>query len=206
MKLRGMGRATDVAFIRRVIAGLCVAGALTACGDDEPGAVATTTSTSPAVQCSADSLAPGLDPTDAPEPVATTRAAIVDAAVACDYDALGRLAAAGAQRFTYSFGDSDNAAEYWRDEEARGEQPLAVLVKLLRLAHAERGTGDESQFVWPVAYSFDTWADVPAEHVEPLRAIYTPAQLEQFRATNAYLGHRVGIAPSGEWLFFVAGD
>jgi hypothetical protein len=60
---------------------------------------------------------PGL-----PAPAAEMRRAIAEAAAACDYEALERLALSDGM-FTYSFGEGEGPAAFWRDGEARGRSP-----------------------------------------------------------------------------------
>src|SRR5918996_6195875 len=86
-----------------------------------------------AERCSASGMSaelaeqPGL-----PAPVAETRRAIAEVAAACDYEGLEGLALSGG-RFTYSFGEGEGPAAVWREAEGRGEEPLALLVRLLGL-------------------------------------------------------------------------
>ena len=137
-----------------------------------------------------------------PAPVAETRLAIAEAAVACDYKGLEELTLGGGD-FIYSFGGSvpptpGEAAEFWRDGEEREDQILATLVKLLELPYARRG-GD---YVWPSAFKDNpTEADWYA-----LEAVYTRARIESFKEFGGYIGLRIGIGPKGDWKFFVDGD
>jgi hypothetical protein len=134
--------------------------------------------------------------------VAETRLAIAEAAVACDYGRLEELALAGGD-FIYSFGGNvpptpGEASGFWRDEEERGVEALATLVKLLDLPYAREG----SDYVWPSAFKDDpTDADW-----EALEAIYTEEEIAGFKEFGGYLGLRVGISLDGGWKFFVGGD
>jgi hypothetical protein len=135
---------------------------------------------------------PGL-----PQPVAETRRAIAEAAAACDYEGLERLALSDGT-FTYSFGEGDGPVAFWRDAEGRGEEPLALLVRLLDLPHAKEGR----LYTWPSA------AGAPAtdEDWESLEAVFTEEEIESWRRFGAYIGYRVGITAGGGWTFYVAGD
>jgi hypothetical protein len=183
---------------------------ISACGAVEKSATSSTT-TAPIVRppgkCSAQRLGGLLKPeAGVPSTVAATRERIGRAAVACDYDALGRLASEGAAPFTFTYGDATRAETYWRNEELTGARPLSKLVKILSLEPATRRTGEETQFVWPAAYAYDSWVAVPDAQKDALRAVYTPPQIAEFRDQHSYIGYRVGISATGEWLFFVAGD
>ena len=75
----------------------------------------------PGPQCSASGEAPDQLAQDGlPEAVAVIRREIVEAAVACDFDALAELARRGDARFTHSFGGGDDPAAAWRQDETAG--------------------------------------------------------------------------------------
>jgi hypothetical protein len=141
-----------------------------------------------------------------PQAVSNMRKAIIDAARACDYDKLAQLALAGDGTFTYSFGGGDRPAAFWREAEAAGQAPLRLLVELLDGPSATRDVGRTTQYLWPAAYGFERWEDVPASAREDLRRMYTDDDLRRFAKFGSYAGHRVGITESGDWIFFVGGD
>jgi len=148
--------------------------------------------------CSAAGLpADVADQRGLPAPVAETRGAIAEAAAACDYEALERLALSDGV-FTYSFGEGEGPAAFWRDGETRGEDPLALLVRLLDLPYVR-----QAQFyTWPSAEG----AQATEEDWEALEAVFTQEEIDEWRDLGAYLGYRVGIMSGGDWAFFVAGD
>lgn len=141
-----------------------------------------------------------------PEAVSDTRMAIIQAARACDYDKLAELALAGDSQFTYSFGGGDRPAAFWREAEAAGGEPLRMLVELLDGPAATRQAGGTTQYLWPAAYAFESWDDVPPSAREDLTRIYGEDDLRRFEQFGSYVGHRVGITQSGDWIFFVGGD
>ena len=151
----------------------------------------------------ASTIAPEAQP-GLPAPVARTRQQILAAARACDYDALGRVALEGDQGFTYSFGDDGHPGEFWQQQEEHGEEPLRHLIAVLQLPY--RYLGEHDQYVWPAAFGYDTWDDIPDGDKQDLSALYTQQERERFRMFGAYIGFRVGIGADGRWLFFVAGD
>jgi hypothetical protein len=135
---------------------------------------------------------PGL-----PAPVAETRRAIAEVAAACDYEVLEALALSDGT-FTYSFGEGEGPAAFWRDAEGRGEEPLALLVLLLDLPHVK----EDRFYTWPSAAG----ARATDEAWESLKAVFTEEEIDQWRRFGAYLGYRVGITAGGDWAFYVAGD
>ncbi|MEW6154015.1 MAG: hypothetical protein AB1673_08525 [Actinomycetota bacterium] len=144
---------------------------------------------------------PGL-----PAAVAEMRAAILDAALECDYDELAELAQAGAAQFVYSFGGGEDPAGFWRDAEEGGRPVLGPLVHLLGAPSASRPAGPTDQYVWPSAFAYDSWAAVPVADREALRPLYDDEDFAGFAQFGSYAGLRVGITATGDWVFYVAGD
>jgi hypothetical protein len=149
-------------------------------------------------ECSASGLSADLAADSAlPAAVAETRQKVAEAAVACDYDRLQAIALEQ-DGFTYSYGGETSAADFWAGEEERGEQPMKVLVESLR----QPGHEYQGNWVWPRAY-----ADTPSDaDWQALSGIYSQDEITSWRETGQFLGYRVGITPSGDWQFFVAGD
>jgi hypothetical protein len=176
-------------------------------GDPVTTTSSTTTSTStsaaPASLCSTSTLRIQLQAQDGlSEATAAKRQAIFDAAVACDYDALAKLAG---PQFNFTFGDAaGGAAAYWEAREAHGEPVIKVLVQILNLPHVARQLPDGgAKYVsWPSAdQDVRTAADWDA-----LKGVYTDEQVAGWRSSDLYTGYRVGISDSGDWMYFVAGD
>jgi len=143
---------------------------------------------------------------DLPEAVSATRTAIIEASRACDYDKLAELGLPGDGPFTYSFGGGGRPAAFWKEAEAAGQAPLRMLLELLDGPAATREAGGTTQYLWPVAYAFERWEEVPASARDDLRRIYGEEDLRRFEQFGSYVGHRVGITESGDWIFFVGGD
>jgi len=150
-------------------------------------------------------LVPTRQP-ELPQAVSATRMAIIEAARACDYDKLVELALAGDSQFTYSFGGGDRPAAFWREAEAAGRAPLRMLVELLDGPSAIRDAAGTTQYLWPAAYAFESWEKVLPSARDDLRRIYGEEDLRRFEQFGSYVGHRVGITRSGDWIFFVGGD
>lgn len=145
--------------------------------------------------------APGL-----PDAVAETRREIATAAEACDFDQLNALARVGDEPFTFSFGGGGNPASFWRRGERAGDEPLRFMAGVLRRPFETIETEGTRFYVWPSAFAYDSWSDVPADERDALRPLYGDQDFERFSEFGGYFGYRVGIASSGEWMFFVAGD
>lgn len=155
--------------------------------------------------CSADAGASMATPQpELPDPVAAMRQSIVAAAARCDYEELARLAQADGQ-FTYSFGGGEDPAGYWRRTESDGEPVMAILVELLERPFATRTADGSTQYLWPSAYVYESWAGVPKEDREALRPLYGDEDFRRFEQFGSYAGYRVGIS-GDDWLFFVGGD
>lgn len=141
---------------------------------------------------------------DLPGAVVDTRAAILEAAAACDVDRLAELASA--DQFTFTFGGATDPAAHWRDGEDTGEAPLRHLVEVLDTEPATEQLDGETRYVWPAAHAAESWDAVTAEEREAVAEIYDDEQLAMFDRAGAYLGHRVIIDADGEWTVFVRGD
>jgi hypothetical protein len=61
-------------------------------------------------------------------------------------------------------------------------------------------------YVWPSAFIYDTWEEIPPADLDVLSEIYSREELDQIATFGSYAGWRIGIAEDGAWRFFVAGD
>ena len=189
--------------------------AVAACGSDSNTPVAsgdptsTTTSTIapvttavPTETCSTAGIRVTLADQDLPDAVAAKRKAIFDAAVACDYDALGKLVG---PQFNYTFGDATGGpAAYWKSQEDAGQPVMKSLVQVLNLPNVARQQpeGGAKYTSWPSAdQDVRTQADWDA-----LKGVYSDEQVAAFQKDDLYTGYRVAITDSGDWMYFVAGD
>jgi hypothetical protein len=175
--------------------------------------------------CSASRLSPDLPSEDLPDPVASMRSRIAEAARACDFDGLERLALAGDSSFSFSFGGEDGPpGGYWRELEAQGGAPLAFLVRVLTVRHGttelpppEGDPGATSRptpaasrtlYVWPAAATKEVPTDQDWAEIE---SIYPRDQVARMKQDTAkfgigYLGWRAGITAPGDWIYFIEGD
>lgn len=184
--------------LARLTAVFAIVVAMAACSD-----TATTPAPDPAP---APAPAPAPDPAPAPEPdplddltpaAAQTRLALLVAARDGDWDAIAELVPEDTL-FTSNFsGESDHIA-YYRDVEGDLTEEIVALLE-----------GPFAQLddivVWPELH-----ARVPFEIADDERAEleqrYGAERLEQWEGAGSYLGWRIGITDSGEWIFLVAGD
>jgi len=205
---RGAGIALGIALgIAAALAAGCGGGQDREAGPGEPDTLAAETAAIAVetVTCSAAGLDPAApEQAGLPPAVAETRRAIVRAAVACDYDGLESLALRGGAAFTYSFGDDARPAQYWRENEAAGESPMAMLVRTLSLPWARETLEIEPYvyYVWPSAYLIES----TDEDWAALAGLYSAEEIETMRDYGSFIGWRVGITETGDWRFFVAGD
>ena len=137
-----------------------------------------------------------------PEAVAATRAAILDSAAGCDIDGLVDLTV---DTFTASLGGGDPAT-LWTQAEALGEEPLLVLARLLDQPYDTMESEGGEFYVWPSAFLAGTWSEVSDAERAGLSVIYSEEELAEFEEFGRYIGFRVVIHGSGNWVDFVAGD
>jgi hypothetical protein len=179
----------------RTLAAIALAFALTSAA----GASATPAHTT----CSAASLSAKLPKQNLPAAVASVRARIAAAAVACDYAKLQKIALEKGNGFKFSFGTEKSAAAYWRTLESQHrDKPLARLVKILSIPVTKNEAG---AYAWPSAYTDKPTAADWNALVQ--KGVYTRAEVNRMRkGGNVYYGYRTAITRSGDWQFFVAGD
>ncbi|QBI20139.1 hypothetical protein ER308_11575 [Egibacter rhizosphaerae] len=141
-----------------------------------------------------------------PEPAAQTRTAILEASRACDVERLAELASA--ERFVATEGLHDpDPASTWRALEREGAEPLALLADLLAGPPAQVRQDGEIRYEWPLAFSYGSWDDIPAEEREAAQAHFDDEEIAHFRERRGtYLGTRVTITAEGEWIAFAPGE
>lgn len=161
----------------------------------------TTAETEQTATCSADGVSASSDARSLPDSVATTRAAIIEAAMACDLTALEGHAGTG---FNTSFGGGgfDNLVQW----ESDGDGQLDTLLRLLDMTPDVVETESGAIYVWPAAHIYDSWEEIPATLAKELEQIHSPDELSQMAGAGSYIGWRTGIDEEGNWLYFVAGD
>jgi hypothetical protein len=145
---------------------------------------------------------------DLPEPVRQTRQKLIEAAKSGDIERLRALMQGQAEPPGVSFGDPGDPIEYLKAlaADAEGREILAILLEVLQsgFLHVGEGTDDE-YFVWPYFAQYPLNALTPEQLVE-LFTLLTAADYEDMKSYGSYTFFRVGIAPDGRWLFFIAGE
>jgi hypothetical protein len=201
----------------RVVVATAVVAAVVGCGSDsgreaaapQPDTVTVTVTqpaeneTEPTVRCSTAGLRLTLPEQDLPPAVADVRQRIFDAAIACDYETLERIALERGEGFTFSYGGGDSAAEHWRQlEESGTEEPMRILAAILAMPYTHNEAG---AYAWPTAYQ-----ESPSQadwHALVEAGLYTQKQVDSMKGGGTgYLGYRTAITAAGDWQFYVAGD
>lgn len=198
-----------------LLAALAVA--LAGCGSDSDNTAApqpvtvtesvTVTETAPAepeVGCSTAGIHLTYGEQNLPPAVEDVRKRVFDAAIACAYDTLEEIALEKGEGFTFSYGATESAADYWRElEESKTAEPppLRALATILTMPYTRNESGS---YAWPTAYS-----EAPTDEAwEALvtAGLYSQEQIDSMKAAGSYLGYRTAITADGDWQFFVAGD
>jgi hypothetical protein len=65
--------------------------------------------------------------------------------------------------------------------------------------------GDEPLYVWPDAFLVD-WDQTTEAQRAALAEIYDSEALDGWESFGAFIGYRLGITESGDWIYFIAGD
>lgn len=173
-------------------------------------------------RCSAADLPATIAPQpELPEAVAALRERLAALAVACDVEELARLV--DPEQFTFSFGATDDPADFWRraesDAAASTPGPMESLRRILEAPPGRMETesaGSAELWVWPRLHLLDP-AQTPAEQLDDAvsevvsTGLYNREELEAvIEGGSGYLGYRVivQVAEPGEaeWIVFVAGD
>jgi hypothetical protein len=162
----------------------------------------------PAVEPSSPLPTIGRDEADLPAPVRATRQALIDAAKSGDIEMLRALMEAQPEQPAVSFGDPGDPIAYLKElsADAEGREILAILLEVLESGYVRTGAGTEEEiFVWPYFAVYPLELLTPEQLVE-LFTLLTAADYEDMKSYGGYTFFRVGIAPDGRWLFFIAGD
>ncbi|MCJ8148070.1 hypothetical protein [Shinella sedimenti] len=145
----------------------------------------------------------------APEPVRRMRQLIVEAAASGDIERLRPLLGKGVTETQVSMVESqEGPVETLKGQsgDSDGIEVLAILLDVLATGyvHVGQGTPDE-MYVWPYFTAKPLAGLTPPEKVELLR-IVTAGDFADMQEFGSYNFYRVGIAPDGQWKFFVTGD
>ncbi|OAP48172.1 hypothetical protein [Sinorhizobium americanum] len=144
-----------------------------------------------------------------PAPVARMRELIVEAAASGDIERLRPLLGKGPTQtqVSGSGGDEDPIAILkGLSGDQDGVEILAILLDVLSTGFvlADKGTSEEA-YVWPYFAEKPLSSLTPPEKVDLFRLV-TAGDFAGMEELGNYNFYRVGIAPDGQWKFFVAGD
>jgi hypothetical protein len=182
--------------LKTLSAAFAVVLALAACSDQDPAPEPAPEPPASVPAPAPDPEAPVVDPLDALAPeVRATRDALLAAASASDWDAIGALIPDG---FSSSFGGEEDHVAYYRSLDT---DVAAVIVDLLEGPFAQDG----DLTVWPDLHARAPF-DIDDEERGALEEVYGAENVQDWIAAGAYLGWRIGIAADGEWIFLIAGD
>jgi hypothetical protein len=129
--------------------------------------------------------------------VLATRAALLEAARAGDWDAVGALIPTDTPFNSNFAGEADHIA-YYRSLETD------VFAEIVALLDDPFVTLDDIT-VWPELYARVPFA-FGSDEREELEERFGAERLAEWEGAGEYLGWRIGILASGEWIFLIAGD
>ena len=168
-----------------------------ACTGDEPSSASETSTDSSTETVVATEPVPTVE--ELPDPVAQTRAAILSAASAQDYDALEAIV--DAEVFLSDAGFGVDPVAHWRD---LGTGPLDAMAALLALRHTVRETNEGTLYHWPRFTADSDPEDMSPAERDALTALLGEDGLEaSFQEETGYVAPRLGILADGTWWFFV---
>jgi hypothetical protein len=145
---------------------------------------------------------------DMPSPVRETRRKLIEAAQSGDMEQLRVLMQAQPKPPLVAHGDPGDPIDYLKalSADADGREILAILLKLMQSGFLHTGVGTKEElYVWPYFAGYPINALTPPQLVE-LFTLMTAADYEDMKSYGSYTFFRVGIAPDGRWMFFLAGD
>lgn len=162
------------------------------------------TSTAPAIasDCSAAGMDMPAEQEGLPSPVAEMRRAMASAAIVCDFETLESLAGPD-MRTDFTGGRFENIP-MWEEDDLY--PALALLVGLFDTPYATQEVDGDTWYVWPSAFVYETWDDIPEADLDALLTVYSQEELDQYRQFGSYALWRTAITEDGDWRFFIAGD
>ena len=134
---------------------------------------------------------------------------ILEATRSGDIEKLRPLIGTGDGATQLSFGGIEgDPVDFLRElsGDAEGHEILAILEEVLSagFVHLDAGTASDL-YVWPYFFAIPLDRLTNPQRVE-LFKIVTAGDYDDMKAFGSYIFYRVGIDPSGQWAFFVAGD
>jgi hypothetical protein len=147
-------------------------------------------------------------PAALPEPVRATWQALIDATQSGHIERLQPIIEEQEQPPMVAFDDVGDPIAHLRtlSGDAEGREILAILLEVLQAGflHVDAGTPQE-MYLWPYFARYPADELTPKQMVE-LFTLLTAGDYQDMLSYGTYIFFRVGIAPDGRWLFFLAGD
>ena len=143
-----------------------------------------------------------------PEPVRTTRAAMLTAARAADPGALQAIVDDQGKPIQLGFGGAETAAQFIEGNSQTGDglDVLADLADILEAPYAKVDDGEGGHFyIWPYLAGGDLTDLTDADKVVAYQLI-DPEALPDFVEYGGWLSFRTIIDEDGTWQAWVAGD
>ncbi|WP_438749319.1 hypothetical protein [Pararhizobium sp. O133] len=142
-----------------------------------------------------------------PQAAARMRELIVEAAASGDIERLRPLLGKGQTQTQVGDADADPVETLkGLSGDQEGIEIMAILLDVLSTGFVlvDKGTPDE-MYVWPYFTEKPLASLTPPEKVDLFRLV-TAGDFAEMEEGGNYNFYRVGITPTGEWKFFVAGD
>ncbi|TIX02437.1 MAG: hypothetical protein E5V35_15030 [Mesorhizobium sp.] len=144
-----------------------------------------------------------------PEPVRRMHDLIVEICKGGDIEKLRPLIGTGDSMTQISLTDIDGDAIAFLkglSGDPDGQEILAILEEVLNAGYVHLDAGKpEELYVWPYFFALPLDKLDAKQRVE-LFKIVTAGDFDDMKQFGAYIFYRVGITPTGQWTFFVAGD
>jgi hypothetical protein len=144
-----------------------------------------------------------------PESVKRMHGLIVEACKSGDIEKLRPLIGKGDSMTQLSLGDiGGDPITFLKglSGDSDGQEILAILEEVLGAGYVHVDTGTPQElYVWPYFFALPLDKLDPRQRVELFKLV-TASDYDDMKQFGAYIFYRVGITPTGQWLFFVAGD
>ncbi|RAZ93166.1 hypothetical protein DPM33_04215 [Mesorhizobium hawassense] len=144
-----------------------------------------------------------------PEPVKRMHGLIIEACRSGDIEKLRPLIGKGDSMTQLSLGDIDGDPVTFLKSlsgDGDGQEILAILEEVMSAGYVHVDTGTPQElYVWPYFFALPLDKLDARQRVELFKLV-TASDYDDMKQFGAYIFYRVGITPTGQWLFFVAGD
>jgi hypothetical protein len=143
-----------------------------------------------------------------PEQVIRTRNALMRAARSGDFERVRPVLAAVAPQLIFSFGADDDPIAFWKhvSMDGTGRDILADMIKVFSSGFVQLNAGTEDEiFIWPYHFIYPL-EDLTSEQEVELYLLVPAEYRQHMEDAGGYIGFRAAIRPTGEFVFFVAGD